>query len=252
MAVDNFSCHRCKISNMRPNYLRRAYSEYDRISIRKKINSQKRNRNVINCCMDKRERLMEIEAAFRNIGPPFLKACPGDYHDPTADAGYIARRSNVHWRKFPTYILTREFWSLPALTREGFMYVLPAYLSYYVQNDFNDDIMLIFMEELARRCQEKELSIPEMQAEVIEKVMLKPFESYVLRYESDSRCYNKLTDYGYELMTQLQTIRNHIGCRSDKQGNSEIWYIEPDLPYRVSKRYYMRCLRYRKKRRAKG
>lgn len=97
---------------MRPNYLRRSYSEYDRISIREKINSQKRNRNVINCCIDKRERLIAIEAAFRNIRPPFLKACPSDYYDPTADAGYIARRSNVHWRKFPTYILTREFWSL--------------------------------------------------------------------------------------------------------------------------------------------
>lgn len=233
---------------MRPNYLRRVYSEYDRTSIREKINTQKQHRNVINCCIDKRERLIEIDAAFRNISPPFLKACPSDYHDPTADAGYVARRSNIHWRKFPTYILTREFLSLPALTKEGFMYILPAYLSYFAQNDFNDDIMLIFMEELARRCEVQELSLSEEQAQVMEKVMLKPFESYVLRYERSPDVVNGLTDYGNELIEQLQIIRNHTEVKSQEQINSEIWYIEPDLPYRVAKRYYMRCLRYQKKR----
>lgn len=191
---------------------------------------------------------MEIDAAFRNISPPFLKACPSDYHDPTADAGYIARRSNVHWRKFPTYILTREFWSLPALTKEGFMYVLPAYLSYYVQDDFNADIMLVFMEELARRCEIMELFLSEAQAQVMEKVMLQPFESYVLRYERSPDADDELTDYGKELMEQLRIIRNHTGAKSPERINSEIWFIEPDLPYRISKHYHMRCLRYLKKR----
>lgn len=237
-------------SDMKPNYLHRAYTEYDRISIREKIKAQKRNRCVINCCIDKKQRLQDIEAAFKNIRPPFLKACPNDYHDPTADAGYVARRSNVHWRKFPTYILTREFWSLFALTREGFMYILPAYLSYYVQNDFNDGIMLVFMEELARRCEVQELSLSEEQAQVMEKVMLKPFESYVLRYARSPDVVNGLTDDGNEWIEQLQIIRNHTKVKSQEQINSEIWYIEPDLPYRISKHYHMRCLRYQKKRMA--